>query len=999
MRFFLLFSLIALYLKTIKSEPEDNYENAKEIYDFFIEKNWTVNAITGLLGNIYFESNCNPYYSNDKKNRYGLVQWSSESLMDWAEENGLNYSTINTQCQRIQWELENNEIYIQNNCSFENFFEYSQSNDSAEHLAECFMREYKRPSESETHLEYRQNCAKYWFYYFSDDSPLIFTYQVRNNGEKSEEIQSDKFRSYAEIIGTNIIDVAIKVNRGTVHYKVHRVDNDWLPSVTGYNWNDFDNGYAGDNTEIDKIQIYYNDEEEFEQPYYRVAGVNGNYSEWQYGSINEIKGYKGYAGIEGVEIYRLQIIPCKKVDENNYKFLKDNEFKCISPNDEYTDFNNRNYTEKFCMKPPEIYSTSSIYESYYSNIITNENSYKLLTNENNNNVIIRNSDIEIITKGDNIKYLINIFYKSYLDNGNDIEIEKGYFKYTMTSTQNQRKNENKKTTVINLGKCEIKLKEIYRIPENETLYITKVDIREEGMKIPKIEYEVYYYQKFNKTLSKLDLTHCQGIKIDIFIPVHLNDSLNKYNQSSDFYNDVCSKTTSESGTDISLSDRKKNFIDNNMTLCEEDCNLDDYNHETEIAKCSCLVKINMPLLDDIKFDKDKLYKQFTDINNIMNLKFLKCYKSVLKWKELKNNYGFYIFVIINILYLLTAILFYSKFYFLLKQDIKKIEKAKSFLMKKNDKNNNNHNNITQKKNKHKRKININYPPKQKSKKSVNLNDYINTQNKIEFNKNNKNKKKKPKRKRKIHCEKNKFIEDNIFKTYIEILKPNDNEKNLLKYKEAISNDKRTFLQYYFSLLKLNHLFIFSFYCTTNDYNSQIIKIFLFFFFFSVHFTINALFFNDKTMHEIYIDKGSYDFIYQISQIIYSSLISTVIDILIKYLALSEDDIVKIKEEKKLKDIHLGFMGLYKSLNIKFALFFMVSFCLLFIFSFYITCFCGIYENTQIHLIKDTVISFGLSLIYPFGIYLFPGIFRILALKDIKQNKECFYNVSQFLQKL
>ena len=407
----------------------------------------------------------------------------------------------------------------------------------------------------------------------------------------------------------------------------------------------------------------------------------------------------------------------------------------------------------------------------------------------------------------------------------------------------------------------------------------------------------------------------------------------------------------------------------------------------------------MPLLDDIKFDKDKLYKQFTDINNIMNLKFLKCYKSVFKWKEIKNNYGFYIFVIINILYVLTVILFYSKFYFLLKQDIKKIEKAKSFLMKKNDKNNNNHNNITQKKNKPKRKININYPPKQKSKKSVNLNDYINTQNKIEFKKNNKNKKKKPKRKGKIHCEKNKFIEDNIFKTYIEILKPNDNEQNLLKYKEAISNDKRTFLQYYFSLLKLNHLFIFSFYCTTNDYNSQIIKIFLFFFFFSVHFTINALFFNDKTMHEIYIDKGSYDFIYQISQIIYSSLISTVIDILIKYLALSEDDIVKIKEEKKLKDIHLGFMGLYKSLNIKFALFFMVSFCLLFIFSFYITCFCGIYENTQIHLIKDTVISFGLSLIYPFGIYLFPGIFRILALKDIKQNKECFYNFSQFLQKL
>ena len=103
---------------------------------------------------------------------------------------------------------------------------------------------------------------------------------------------------------------------------------------------------------------------------------------------------------------------------------------------------------------------------------------------------------------------------------------------------------------------------------------------------------------------------------------------------------------------------------------------------------------------------------------------------------------------------------------------------------------------------------------------------------------------------------------------------------------------------------MNHPLVFSFYCYNTDYNSQIIKIFLFFFFFSVHLSINALFFNDDTMHEIYIDKGDFNFIYQISQIIYSSLISAVISIIIKYLSLSEQSIVEMKNEKLRKIIQM-----------------------------------------------------------------------------------------------
>ena len=73
--------------------------------------------------------------------------------------------------------------------------------------------------------------------------------------------------------------------------------------------------------------------------------------------------------------------------------------------------------------------------------------------------------------------------------------------------------------------------------------------------------------------------------------------------------------------------------------------------------------------------------------------------------------------------------------------------------------------------------------------------------------------------------------------------------------------------------------------------------FLFFFFFSLSLVVNALFFNDNTLHRIYQEEGHFNFIYQIPQILYSSLISGIINILIKYLALSQESIIKFKQEK------------------------------------------------------------------------------------------------------
>ena len=120
---------------------------------------------------------------------------------------------------------------------------------------------------------------------------------------------------------------------------------------------------------------------------------------------------------------------------------------------------------------------------------------------------------------------------------------------------------------------------------------------------------------------------------------------------------------------------------------------------------------------------------------------------------------------------------------------------------------------------------------------------------------------------------------------------NDYELNSLAYKEAIKYDKRTYWEYYFSLIRTKHLIVFTFY-TSTDYNSIIIKISLFLFAFAIFYIVNALFFNDSTMHKIYEDHGVFNFIYQLPQILYSTIITMVIKTILNLLSLTEKNIIE-----------------------------------------------------------------------------------------------------------
>ena len=158
--------------------------------------------------------------------------------------------------------------------------------------------------------------------------------------------------------------------------------------------------------------------------------------------------------------------------------------------------------------------------------------------------------------------------------------------------------------------------------------------------------------------------------------------------------------------------------------------------------------------------------------------------------------------------------------------------------------------------------------------------------------------------------------------------------------------------------------------------------------------MNALFFNDTLMHRIYQNNGNYDIVYNIPPIIFSILICSVIELIIKRIILTQRDILGIKYEKNKYNIKPKAIIVIKCIIIKNICFFLISIIILVLFWYYLSCFCAVYKNTQKHLIVNSLMSFIISMLYPFIICLIPGIFRIPSLKG---SGECLYKISKIIQ--
>lgn len=140
--------------------------NAQLIYNYFISKGWSKNAICGMLGNMQSESTINPgiWESLDEGNievGYGLVQWTpAKKYIDWG---GSNFSDGYKQCERIIYEVENNIQWITTEKYPMSFKEFTNSLESPTYLAMVFISNYERPFDVNQPIRGEQ--AEYWYKY------------------------------------------------------------------------------------------------------------------------------------------------------------------------------------------------------------------------------------------------------------------------------------------------------------------------------------------------------------------------------------------------------------------------------------------------------------------------------------------------------------------------------------------------------------------------------------------------------------------------------------------------------------------------------------------------------------------------------------------------------------------------------------------------------------------------------------------------------------------
>lgn len=108
---------------------------------------------------------------------------------------------------------------------------------------------------------------------------------------------------YAGWEDSPITDVAIKVDKGSVKYRVHIKGEEWLPYVTGFDTNDAINGYAGNGRVIDAIEVYYytpSDIRPYKKIYYRANNLP-----WQVDN-EKSSNMDGYCGIIGQPITKFE---------------------------------------------------------------------------------------------------------------------------------------------------------------------------------------------------------------------------------------------------------------------------------------------------------------------------------------------------------------------------------------------------------------------------------------------------------------------------------------------------------------------------------------------------------------------------------------------------------------------------------------------------------------------------------------------------------------------
>lgn len=120
----------------------------------------------------------------------------------------------------------------------------------------------------------------------------------------------DEVKGLSNIAGRKkqaISAVAVKVSKGNIKYRVHLLNGDWLPWVTGYDIDDDVNGYAGIKGKvIDGLQVEFSGVGDYKATYRARKQGKNKFMPYQHNTEHDTE-QDGYAGLFGAKIDGLQI--------------------------------------------------------------------------------------------------------------------------------------------------------------------------------------------------------------------------------------------------------------------------------------------------------------------------------------------------------------------------------------------------------------------------------------------------------------------------------------------------------------------------------------------------------------------------------------------------------------------------------------------------------------------------------------------------------------------
>ena len=469
--------------------------------------------------------------------------------------------------------------------------------------------------------------------------------------------------------------------------------------------------------------------------------------------------------------------------------------------------------------------------------------------------------------------------------------------YYSDSSSIQTISNNNKLSIVKFNDENISsIKQLNNIDENKDIIIIKIDIQIEDYPVPSV---LIFASDENGNILTISSSTNFTIEKPILNSTYLKlerayklkqKSIDVFNSSAPFYNDICFPFTSEiNGEDVSLKDRRNEYYVN-ITFCENNCEYSYFDYVNMKVICNCQ---QFSQIDDFEL------LSFSNLKNAFithlidfNYKVIKCYNLVFNKNNYKNLGTIFLFIIIIIS--IICVILYIKYH-----NIEPVKNAlKQFQPQQNNyKEERIESNSQMKEIKDNDEINNEIENNKKN----NDNLYLKKNNLITSIDENLNKFEK------INIEKtvnssftiyhsNKELKINLTSEEIENKKKKMKELKYdlgnLKYEDALIFDNRTIKQKYWDYLLQSQIILSHFYAEL-ILELRYIKIIVLLIDLSLQFFFNCFFYTDKYISDVYHRNGVISFFSDLPKVIYSILISFLVNTILKLLSYYKDTLSEI----------------------------------------------------------------------------------------------------------